>query len=102
MRRNTICIVALAASALCASMWMDAGALAQGTSDLVGTWTLVSSVAEKNGVRTEQFGTGAKGMLSLDARGHFMLTIIGPDLPKFASTSLRKAARRSGLAWFIS
>ena len=26
-------------------------------------------------------------MLTLDAEGHFMLTIIGPDLPKFASNS---------------
>jgi hypothetical protein len=87
MRRNTFGIAALAASALCASAWMHVGARAQGTSDLVGTWTLVSSVTEKSGVRTEQFGPGAKGMLSLDGRGHFMLTIIGPDLPKFASNN---------------
>jgi hypothetical protein len=59
--------------------------LAQGASDLVGTWTLVSSVTEKEGARTEQFGAGAKGMLTLDSGGHFMLTIIGPDLPVFAS-----------------
>ena len=25
------------------------------------------------------------GMMALDATGHFMLTIIGPDLPRFAS-----------------
>lgn len=62
-------------------------AFAQSRSDLVGTWTLVSSVTEKDGKRTEQFGPGAKGMLILDAEGHFMLTIIGPDLPRFASNS---------------
>ncbi len=62
-------------------------ASAQGSGDIVGTWTLVSSVTEKDGVRTDQFGTGAKGMLILDASGHFMLTIIGPDLPKFASNN---------------
>jgi hypothetical protein len=61
--------------------------LAQSTTDLVGTWTLVSSVTDRNGVKTEQFGTGAKGMLTLDADGHFMLTIIGPDLPRFASNN---------------
>jgi hypothetical protein len=87
MRRKTLGIAALVASALCAFAWMHVGALAQSTSDLVGTWTLVSSVTEKNGARTEQFGPGAKGMLSLDGRGHFMLTIIGPDLPKFASNN---------------
>jgi len=63
------------------------GALAQSTRDVVGTWALVSSVTEKDGTRTDQFGSGAKGMLTMDASGHFMLTIIGPDLPKFASNN---------------
>ena len=62
-------------------------ALAQSVSDVVGTWTLVSSVTEKDGTRTDQFGSGAKGMMTLDAGGHFMLTIIGPDLPIFASNN---------------
>src|SRR5258708_10098508 len=62
-------------------------ALAQSASDVVGTWTLVSSVTERDGTRIDQFGSGAKGMLTLDAEGHFMLTIIGPDLPKFASNN---------------
>ena len=60
---------------------------AQSASDIVGTWTLVSSVTEKDGTRTDQYGPGAKGMMTLDAKGHFMLTIIGPDLPKFASNN---------------
>jgi hypothetical protein len=62
-------------------------ALAQSASDVVGTWTLVSSITEKDGTKTDQFGMGAKGMLTLDAGGHFMLTIIGPNLPKFASNN---------------
>ena len=87
MRRTVIKTVALAAWALQATAWPSAGTLAQSAPDLVGTWTLVSSVTEKNGTRTEQFGPGATGMLNLDGRGHFMLTIIGPDLPKFASNN---------------
>ena len=55
------------------------------TADLRGTWTLVSSVTDKDGKKTEQFGSGATGMMSLDGGGHFMLTIIGPGLLKFAS-----------------
>ena len=46
--------------------------------DLRGTWVLVSSVTDKDGMRTEQFGSGARGMMTLDEAGHFMLTIIGP------------------------
>jgi hypothetical protein len=67
------------------SSW--SAALAQSATEVVGTWTLVSSVTEKDGTRTDQFGSGAKGMMTLDANGRFMLTIIGPDLPKFASNN---------------
>jgi hypothetical protein len=66
---------------------MSSFAFAQNASDIAGTWALVSSVTEKDGVRTDQFGSGAKGMLALDADGHFMLTIIGPELPKFVSNN---------------
>jgi hypothetical protein len=62
-------------------------ALAQSAPDVIGTWTLVSSVTEKDGTKTDQFGPGAKGMLTLDGGGHFMLSIIGPNLPKFASSN---------------
>ncbi len=62
-------------------------ALAQGADGLVGTWALVSSVTEKDGTRTDQFGPAPSGMLSLDGAGHFMLTIIGAELPKIASNN---------------
>lgn len=62
-------------------------ALAQTARDVVGTWTLVSSVTERDGTKTDQFGSGAKGMLVLEANGRFILTIIGSDLPKFASNN---------------
>ena len=66
---------------LSTSLW------AQNADSLRGTWTLISSVTEKDGMKTDQFDAGASGMMSLDADGHFMLTIIGPNLPKFASNS---------------
>jgi lipocalin-like protein len=66
--------------------WMlSTSAWAQSVDTLRGTWTLVSSVTEKDGTKTDQFGPAPKGLLALDADGHFMLTIIGPNLPKFAS-----------------
>ena len=86
VRRNTL---RFASGAVLASvaMFLSPTALAQSASDVVGTWSLVSSVTEKDGTRTDQFGSGAKGMMTLDADGHFMLTIIGPALPKFASNN---------------
>jgi hypothetical protein len=65
----------------------SSSASAQNPTDIVGTWVLVSSTTEKDGTRTDQFGAGARGMMTLDANGHFMLTIIGPDLPKFVSNN---------------
>jgi len=69
------------------ALLLSPAALPQSARDVVGTWSLVSSVTEKDGTRTDQFGPGAKGMMTLDSDGHFMLTIIGPDLPKFASNN---------------
>ena len=48
-------------------------ATAQGNHDVAGTWTLVSSVTDRGGVRTEQFGAGAQGRLVLDPNGHFVI-----------------------------
>lgn len=70
-----------------AAMVLSGSARAEDSSDLHGTWLLVSSVTEKDGSKTDQFGAGAAGMMTLDAGNHFMLTIIGPDLPKFASNN---------------
>jgi hypothetical protein len=72
---------------LSAALIPGSTAFAQSAPNVVGTWTLVSSVTETDGIRTEQFGSDAKGMLTLDAGGHFMLTIIGANLPKFASNN---------------
>ena len=87
MRRDTFRSAVAAAFVFQAVMFACSNALAQSTTDVVGTWALVSSVTEKDGTRTDQFGSGAKGMMILDADGHFMLTIVGPDLPKFASNN---------------
>jgi len=77
----------LAAAVATGTVLLSHGAWAQSASDLLGTWTLVSSVTEKDGTRTDQFGPNPKGMLTLNDDGHFMLTIMGADLPKFASNN---------------
>jgi hypothetical protein len=76
-----------------ASIAAPLAAVAQSTTDLQGMWSLVSSVMDKDGKAVDQFGPGAKGMMMSGADGPFMLTIIGPNLPKFASNS-----RASGTA----
>jgi hypothetical protein len=86
-RRNSLRSAIVLGLACQVATFSSSPASAQSTADVVGTWSLVSSVTEKDGTKTDQFGVGAKGMLTLDADGHFMLTIIGPELPKFASNN---------------
>jgi hypothetical protein len=70
-----------------AALIISGSARGESASELVGTWTLVSSIMEKDGKKTDQFGPGAHGTMSLDANGRFMLTIIGANLPKFAANN---------------
>ena len=85
--QSSLTLPVRAAWAILVCAFITPAASAQSVADVVGTWSLSSSVTEKDGNKTNQFGLGAKGMLVLDPAGHFMLTIIGPDLPKFASNN---------------
>jgi Lipocalin-like domain len=60
---------------------------AQTTKDLAGTWTLVSNVNEQGGNKTDTFGPNPKGILIVDANGHYVLAIARAGLPKVASNN---------------
>jgi hypothetical protein len=62
-------------------------AVAQTANELVGTWTLVSSMLEKDGKTTDFYGPNPKGQLMYDANGHFSVIITRSDLAKFASNN---------------
>jgi hypothetical protein len=53
--------------------------------DLVGTWTLVSVVAERDGRKFETYGPNAKGFSVFDANWRYSMIIIAAGLPNFAS-----------------
>jgi hypothetical protein len=55
------------------------------TKDLVGSWTLVSVVAERDGRKFDSYGPNAKGLLVFDANGRYSMIIIAAGLPNFAS-----------------
>jgi len=79
--------------------WFSVGALALGmccsanptcaqtAKDVVGTWTMVSNVTEQDGKKTEPFGTDPKGIMVLDASGHYVVVSMRAALPRFASNS---------------
>jgi hypothetical protein len=58
--------------------------------DLVGTWTLVSVVTERDGTKFDTYGPNAKGFLVFDANGHYSIAFIAANLPKFESDSRSK------------
>ena len=66
------------------SILFSSGALAQGAGDVVGTWLFVSSIRDSEGGKMNTYGAGAEGRMILDGGGHYSITIIGANLPKFA------------------
>ena len=52
-----------------------------------GSWTLVSLYVEKDGSRTEAFGTAPRGSMVFTPDGHFSTIVMRANLPKFGSNS---------------
>ena len=64
-----------------------AGQQKQGN-ELVGAWSIVSSdTVRPDGNRSPTFDRSPKGILILDASGHYALELMRAELPKFASNN---------------
>lgn len=84
MLRSVASAAALSAIALSSAM---TGAGAQTNRDVVGTWALVSAVAQQGGARTDVFGPDPSGTLVFGGDGRYLLIFLRGDLPKFASNN---------------
>src|ERR1700712_138641 len=62
-------------------------AAAQTAQQLVGTWTLVSAVAQQDGTKTDTFGPNPSGTLMFGSDGRYALIFLRGDLPKLASNN---------------
>jgi hypothetical protein len=60
---------------------------AQSSNDILGSYTLVSAVMDLNGNKSDTYGPNAKGVLTLDANGRYVLVFMRASLPKFASNN---------------
>jgi hypothetical protein len=87
MRRSVIlglCVMSIVGPAFMLASTADAQGLKKQL--LVGTWTLVGTENTKaDGSKADVFGTNPKGILIFDPSGHYSLTIVRSDLPKFAA-----------------
>jgi Lipocalin-like domain len=54
---------------------------------VVGTWTLVSAVIERNGQNIEPFGSNPLGYMMLTGDGYFSVNFVRADRPLFASNN---------------
>jgi hypothetical protein len=66
--------------------------------DLVGTWTLVSVVTERDGRKFDSYGPNAKGMLVLDANGRYSMILIAGGLPIFGAGNRSSGTADEALA----
>ena len=62
----------------------SSGVFAQSASRVVGTWQLVSNVVTIGAKKTDQYGPNPHGILYFETNGHYVLSIMRDDLPKFA------------------
>ena len=84
MHRLVTSMVAVSAIVLSGA---STGAHAQTARDIVGTWTLVSAVAQQGGAGTDVFGPNPSGTIVFGGDGRYVLAFLRGDLPKFASNN---------------
>ncbi|MBN3845621.1 MULTISPECIES: lipocalin-like domain-containing protein [Burkholderiaceae] len=89
MRRQIILKRGIPVAVLSVCLLWTAVARADATAfdpSLVGTWTLVAAdVQHPDGSRASDYGAAPKGLLLIDAQGHYSLQIFKAERPQFAS-----------------
>jgi hypothetical protein len=73
---------------LCAALSLHAGtAFGQSAKDIVGSYTVVAVTNVQGGKTIEHYGPNPKGVMVLDANGRYVVVLMRPELPKFASNN---------------
>ena len=73
---------------LCGGIALSAGsACGQTAREIAGTYTLVSFTNQQGDKTTDTYGPNPKGVMMLDANGRYVVALMRPDLPKFASNN---------------
>ena len=67
---------------------------------LVGTWTVVSLINERDGKRTQPFGPNPKGYFMFDSSGHFSIISYVPTVPSSPTVTIQRR-RRAKQSWRV-
>lgn len=78
------CLAALSLTTSDAQAQQDSADIAK---QVIGAWSLVSQYIEKEGTRTERFGTNPKGTVIFADNGRFAAILLRSDLPEIASNN---------------
>jgi len=88
MTRRTTTRTAGFALFLCGGIAASAGsACGQTAGEIAGTYTLVSFTNQQGDKTTDLYGPNPKGVMMLDTNGRYVVALMRPDLPKFASNN---------------
>ena len=73
---------------LCAGIALSVGsAYGQTAKEIAGTYTLVSFTNQQGDKTTDTYGPNPKGVMMLDVNGRYVVVLMRPDLPRFASNN---------------
>jgi hypothetical protein len=88
-RRITACHSAAGLALLLCGGIASSGSSAYGQTakDIAGTYTLVSFTNQQGDTKIDTYGPNPKGVMMLDANGRYVVVLMRPDLPKFASNN---------------
>jgi len=85
-RMNVAMLKAGAVGLFCLMSVSLPASIARAELSLAGTWTLVAAdVLHADGTRGPDYGAAPKGLLLIDAQGHYSLQIFKAERPRFAS-----------------
>jgi hypothetical protein len=87
MNRRKMLVISTAPALFGFVVTLSNGALAQSAKDIVGTYTVASFWNVQGDKKTELYGSHPKGLMRLDASGRYVVVLMRPDLPKFASNN---------------
>jgi Lipocalin-like domain len=83
---NVAILKAAAVGLFCLMSVSLSASIARAEVSLAGIWTLVAAdVLHADGTRSPDYGAAPKGLLLIDAQGHYSLQIFKAERPRFAS-----------------
>ncbi len=87
MNRHRMTTITAMSLLISAATSIAGHAFGQSAKDIAGSYAIVSVTVVHGDKKIEPFGPSPKGVMMLDANGRYVVTLMRPELPKFASNN---------------